>query len=93
MALEKGLYGKITGLEDLANENIVGVQFNHGEQGNTTIESQEGAEFSTVGDFVQMVDDNNIGAMFDNADNASVRPDPSGEGQILALSRNVGSNG
>lgn len=93
MELTKGLFGKVEGLADLVREDIVGVQFYHGEQGNSMLTPEEGAEFSNVGDFVQMVDDNGVEAMFDSAENASLRPNPEGEGQVLVLGRNVGSNG
>lgn len=93
MSLEKGLYGKVEGLSDLASENIVGVQFHHGEQGNSMLTPEDGAEFNSVAEFVQMVDDNGVEGMFDSAENASLRPNPEGDGQVLVLGRNVGSNG
>lgn len=88
MALTKGLYGSIAGLEALANETITGVQVPNSDFGNSVIVSEEGAEFETVQDFVQMVDDNGFGSSFSGADHASITPDGR-----LVLGRNVGSNG
>lgn len=88
MALTKGLYGTITGLEALANETITGVQVPNSELGNQTIVSEEGSEFNTVGEFVQMIEDNGLGEMFGGAETASITPDGR-----LVLGRNVGSNG
>lgn len=88
MALVKGLYGKITGLESLANETITGVVLPNSEFGNQTIVSDAGAEFSTVNDFVQMVENSGLESMFEGADIASI----SSDGQLV-LGRNVGSNG
>ena len=88
MALTKGLYGSIAGLEALANEVITGVQVPNSDFGNSVIVSEEGAEFETVQDFVQMVDDNGFASSFSGADHASITPDGR-----LVLGRNVGSNG
>lgn len=88
MALTKGLYGSISGLEALANEQITGVQVPNSDFGSSTIVSEDGAEFSTVNDFVQMVQDNGYESHFSGADHASITPDGR-----LVLGRNVGSNG
>lgn len=91
MALTKGLYGSIAGLEALANETITGVQVPNSDFGNSVIVSEEGvegAEFETVQDFVQMVEDNGFASSFSGADHASITPDGR-----LVLGRNVGSNG
>lgn len=88
MALTKGLYGSIAGLEALANEVITGVQVPNSDFGNSVIVSEEGSEFETVQDFVQMVDDNGFASSFSGADHASITPDGR-----LVLGRNVGSNG
>lgn len=88
MALTKGLYGSISGLEALANEEITGVQAPNSDMGNSTIVSEEGAEFRTVNDFVQMVADNGFESHFADADHASITSDGR-----LVLGRNVGSNG
>lgn len=88
MALTKGLYGQITGLEALANEPITGVQVPNSDFGNQIIESAEGAEFATVDDFVRMVEDNNFGGLFSGAETAHITSDGR-----LTLGRNVGSNG
>ena len=89
MALTKGLYGSIAGLEALANEVITGVQAPNSDLGSSVIVSEEGvAEFNTVQDFVQMVEDNGLASSFSGADHASITPDGR-----LVLGRNVGSNG
>ena len=87
MALTKGLYGQIEGLEALANEPIAGVQVPNSSFGNQTIESAEGAEFGTVGEFVQMVEDNAFTSHFSGADHATI------VGDKLVLGQNVGANG
>ena len=79
MTLTKGLYGSIEGLEALANEVITGVQVPNSDFGNSAVivseEGEEGAEFNTVQDFVQMVEDNGFASSFSGADHASITPD------------------
>lgn len=89
MAIRKGLYGEIEGLEALANEPITGVQAPHSEFGSQTIVSQDLAEFKTVGEFVSMVESSGLAPNFQDADNASIDPNTG----ILTLGKNVGSNG
>lgn len=88
MAMAKGLYAQVSGLEALANEPITGVQIPNSDQGNQVIESEPGLEFNSVEDFVQMVDDNGYISLFEGAETASITP----EGRLI-LGRNVGSNG
>lgn len=88
MAMVKGLYGTITGLEALANEPITGVQVPNGELAGQTIVSGEGMDFNTVNDFVQVVNDQGMEDLFGESDSAHI--DNQGR---LVLGRDVGSNG